>query len=183
MFGATITTHYKNDAQPWEGITVIFKRNVLALALASVGFCATSATYAATPQPGPANSPQATSQDVPPAQDTTAPDAKTRAEKAKAKQLQTVQVSGFASSIENSTALKRNASSIVEAVSAEQIGKLPGVSIADTLGRLPGLAVQTVSGRPQVLTIHGLGPDFSTALINGGQQVSTSNNRDVQFDQ
>lgn len=183
MFGATITTHYKNDAQPWEGITVIFKRNVLALALASVGFCATSATYAATPQPGPANSPQATSQDVPPAQDTTTPDAKTRAEKAKAKQLQTVQVSGFASSIENSTALKRNASSIVEAVSAEQIGKLPGVSIADTLGRLPGLAVQTVSGRPQVLTIHGLGPDFSTALVNGGQQVSTSNNRDVQFDQ
>ena len=34
-----------------------------------------------------------------------------------------------------------------------------------------------------MLTIHGLGPDFSTALINGGQQVSTSNNRDVEFDQ
>ncbi|HWU75805.1 MAG TPA: TonB-dependent receptor [Rhodanobacter sp.] len=97
--------------------------------------------------------------------------------------MQTVEVNGFASSIENSTAVKRNASSIVEAVSSEQIGKLPGISIADSLGRLPGLAVQTVSGRPQVLTIHGLGPDFSTALVNGGQQVSTSNNRDVQFDQ
>ncbi|HLI18825.1 MAG TPA: TonB-dependent receptor plug domain-containing protein, partial [Rhodanobacteraceae bacterium] len=98
-------------------------------------------------------------------------------------QLQTVQVNGFISSIENSTALKRDANTIVEAVSAEQIGKLPGVSIADALGRLPGLAVQTVDGRPQVLSIHGLGPDFSTALVNGGQQVSTSNNRDVQFDQ
>ena len=31
--------------------------------------------------------------------------------------------------------------------------------------------------------IHGLGPDFSTALVNGREQVSTSNNRDVQFDQ
>ncbi len=163
---------------------MIFKRNVLALALASVGFCATSAAYAAAPQSDQATNPQTTDQDAPATQDaSTQADAKSRAAKAKAKELQTVQVSGFVSSIENSTALKRNASSIVEAVSAEQIGKLPGVSIADTLGRLPGLAVQTVSGRPQVLTIHGLGPDFSTALVNGGQQVSTSNNRDVQFDQ
>ena len=180
--------HYKMTRKPWEGITVIFKRNVLALALASVGFCATSASYAAAPQSDQANSPQTTDQDVPPAQDATntddtAADAKTRAEKARAKQLQAVQVNGFASSIENATAIKKNSDAIVEAVSSEQIGKLPGVSIADALGRLPGLAVQTVSGRPQVLTIHGLGPDFSTALVNGGQQVSTSNNRDVQFDQ
>ena len=62
--------------------------------------------------------------------------------------MQAVQVNGFVSSIENSTALKRNADSIVEAVSAEQVGKLPGTSIADTLGRLPGLAVQTLNGRP-----------------------------------
>ncbi|OYV23834.1 MAG: hypothetical protein B7W97_02035, partial [Mycobacterium sp. 20-66-4] len=108
---------------------------------------------------------------------------KAEAKRGATKQLQAVEVHGFVSSLENSTAVKRNANSIVEAVSAEQIGKLPGVSIADTLGRLPGLAVQEVSGRPQVLTIHGLGPDFSTALVNGGQQVSTSNNRDVQFDQ
>jgi len=177
-------SYYKNDAQPWEGITVIFKRNVLALALASVGFYATSAAYAAMPQSDQTTSPQATDQNAPATSDASKQaDAKTRAAKAKSKELQAVQVNGFVSSIENSTALKRNASTIVEAVSAEQVGKLPGVSIADTLGRLPGLAVQTVDGRPQVLTIHGLGPDFSTALINGGQQVSTSNNRDVQFDQ
>ncbi|MEO7068831.1 MAG: TonB-dependent receptor [Rhodanobacter sp.] len=167
---------------------MILKRNVLALALASVGFCASSAAYATAPQSTSINGVQTSGQDVPAAQnssgteDTTA-DTKARAEKAKAKKLQAVEVNGFISSIENSTTLKRNASTIVEAVSAEQVGKLPGVSIADTLGRLPGLAVQTVSGRPQVLTIHGLGPDFSTALVNGAQQVSTSNNRDVQFDQ
>jgi iron complex outermembrane receptor protein len=164
---------------------VILKRNVLALALASVGFCATSTAYAAAPRSGQTTSPQTTDQDASPAQDAAdnTPDAKTRAEKANAKKLQAVQVNGFASSIENATAIKKNSDAIVEAVSSEQIGKLPGVSIADALGRLPGLAVQTVSGRPQVLTIHGLGPDFSTALVNGGQQVSTSNNRDVQFDQ
>ena len=165
---------------------MILKHNMLALALASVGFCAFFNAYAAAPLAAPATSPQDTStpQDATPADAATSTDKRNRkSAKQNAKQLQAVEVNGFVSSIENSTALKRNADSIVEAVSAEQIGKLPGVSIADTLGRLPGLAVQTVSGRPQVLTIHGLGPDFSTALINGGQQVSTSNNRDVQFDQ
>jgi len=172
---------------------VILKHNVLAMALASVGFCAFVPAHAATPLASRATAAQDSQPQDNQAQDTqdaTATDDtrkddkdRRRSSKQNAKQLQTVEVSGFVSSIENSTALKRNASSIVEAVSAEQIGKLPGVSIADTLGRLPGLAVQTVSGRPQVLTIHGLGPDFSTALINGGQQVSTSNNRDVQFDQ
>jgi iron complex outermembrane receptor protein len=165
------------------------KRNVLALAIsAGIGLvaCANIAVAAGIPQD---QGVQDQSQASPTS--TQGPDAgkKSKSKAAKAKshpqiqQMGTVQVNGFISSIENSTALKRNANTIVEAVSAEQIGKLPGVSIADALGRLPGLAVQTVDGRPQVLSIHGLGPDFSTALINGGQQVSTSNNRDVQFDQ
>lgn len=160
---------------------MVLKHNVLAMAIASVclGVCATA--YAGT---APSASQQQDTQDQaqPSSTDNNSKDANTDG-KRKTKKLEAVEVNGFVSSIENSTALKRNANTIVEAVSAEQVGKLPGVSIADTLGRLPGLAVQTISGRPQVLTIHGLGPDFSTALVNGGQQVSTSNNRDVEFDQ
>ncbi len=167
---------------------MILKQNVLALALASVGLCAFSNAYAAAPLARPAIAQQDTSttQNATPAETDTATSQEKRDRKAakkNAKELKAVEVNGFVSSIENSTALKKNASTIVEAISAEQVGKLPGISIADALGRLPGLAVQTVDGRPQVLTIHGLGPDFSTALVNGGQQVSTSNNRDVQFDQ
>ena len=157
-----------------------FERNILAMAIASACFgmvgVANAGTAAAIAAPA---SPQSAQDQTPPAKDKTDADKKRH----KVNTLQAVQVTGFLSSIENSTAIKRNSNSIVEAVSAEQIGKLPGISIADALGRLPGLAVQTVNGRPQVITIHGLGPDFSTALVNGGQQVSTSNNRDVQFDQ
>ncbi len=162
-----------------------FERNILAMAIASACFgmvgVAQAGTAAATAATGAAQSAQ--DQTTPAKQP--APKGKTAADKKRPQvnTLPAVQVTGFLSSIENSTAIKRNANGIVEAVSAEQIGKLPGISIADALGRLPGLSVQTVSGRPQVITIHGLGPDFSTALINGGQQVSTSNNRDVQFDQ
>ncbi len=161
---------------------MVLKHNVLAMAIASVclGMCATA--YGAT---APSSGQQQGTQEQAPAASTDKADqnSKDADGKRKSQKLQAVEVNGFISSIENSTALKKNADSIVEAVSAEQVGKLPGTSIADTLGRLPGLAVQTLNGRPQVLTIHGLGPDFSTALINGGQQVSTSNNRDVQFDQ
>jgi len=163
---------------------MVLKHNVLAMAVASVclGMCAV-ATAGTAPLAGQQQDTQTQSQS---SSNTTADkNAKTdkNAARPEIKKMAAVEVSGFVSSIENSTALKRNASTIVEAVSAEQVGKLPGVSIADTLGRLPGLAVQTVDGRPQVLTIPGLGPDFSTALINGGQQVSTNNNRDVAFDQ
>ena len=161
------------------------ERNLLAVAIATAcfGLCSTAAaaTAATTAQGVAPAQDQAQSQSADQADDNGKANQKNRP--GKTKTLQAVEVSGFVSSIENSTALKRNANGIVEAVSAEQVGKLPGVSIADSLGRLPGLAVQTVSGRPQVLTIHGLGPDLSTALVNGGQQVSTSNNRDVQFDQ
>lgn len=92
-------------------------------------------------------------------------------------------VQGFRQSIENSAAVKRNSTSIVEAVTAEDIGKLPDVSIAESLARLPGLATQRLDGRANVVTIRGLGPDFSTALLNGREQVSVNDNRGVEFDQ
>jgi iron complex outermembrane recepter protein len=163
---------------------VILKRNLLVMAMASSGLCMAFSAQAATDNIGmqvSAGTSSKTDTDNQRLDDSKK--AKNKQQELDAKKLRQVQVNGFISSIENSTALKRNASTIVEAVSSEQVGKLPGVSIADSLGRLPGLAVQTVDGRPQVLSIHGLGPDFSTALVNGGQQVSTSNNRDVQFDQ
>ncbi len=160
---------------------MLMKHKLLAMAIASACLGASAAASAATV---PTTQPQDTQAAAKSDTATTKADASgKKGKRTEAKQMQAVQVNGFISSIENSTALKRNASTIVEAVSAEQVGKLPGVSIADALGRLPGLAVQTVDGRPQVLSIHGLGPDFSTALVNGGQQVSTNNNRDVAFDQ
>ncbi len=91
--------------------------------------------------------------------------------------------SGIRQSIEDALDLKRNAGGIVEAITAEDIGKLPDVSIADSLARLPGVTAQRVRGRAQRVSIRGLGPDFSLALLNGREIVSASNNRGVEFDQ
>ncbi|GAB6197397.1 TonB-dependent receptor [Lysobacter xanthus] len=100
-----------------------------------------------------------------------------------AKQLDSVVVKGIRRGIERSIDVKKNATSIVEAVSAEDIGKLPDVSIAESIARLPGLAAQRVAGRAQVISVRGLGPDFSTTLLNGREMVSTGDNRSVEFDQ
>jgi iron complex outermembrane receptor protein len=92
-------------------------------------------------------------------------------------------VTGFSASLRSSTEAKRNSDAIIEAVTAEDIGKLPDVSITDALSRLPGLSTQRLFGRGQVLSIRGLAPDFSTALLNGREQVSAGDNRGVEFDQ
>lgn len=94
-----------------------------------------------------------------------------------------VTVTGFRASLENTIALKKESNQIVEAVSAEDIGKLPDQSIAEAIARLPGLAAQRLNGRAQDISIRGLAPDFSTTLLNGREQVSTSNNRSAQYDQ
>lgn len=92
-------------------------------------------------------------------------------------------VTGYRESLETAVNLKRSAPVIAEAFSAEDIGKLPDVSIAETLGRLPGLAVQRINGRAQSLSIRGLGPDYSTSLLNGRELVSSGDNRAVEYDQ
>ena len=89
----------------------------------------------------------------------------------------------YRQSLLNSMQTKRDNSSIVEAVTAEDLGKLPDVSIAESLARLPGLTVQRLNGRGQVVNIRGTSPDFSTGLLNGREQVSVGDNRGVEFDQ
>ena len=96
---------------------------------------------------------------------------------------QQVTVTGIRRGIESAISVKKNADNIVEAVSAEDIGKLPDASIAESIARLPGLSAQRVAGRAQVISVRGLSPDFATTLLNGRELVSTGDNRSVEFDQ
>jgi iron complex outermembrane recepter protein len=92
-------------------------------------------------------------------------------------------VTGIRGSLQAAAKLKRATPTIVESISAEDIGKLPDVSIADSLARLPGVTAQRLEGRDQRLSIRGLGPDFSTTLLNGREQVTVGDNRGVEYDQ
>lgn len=97
--------------------------------------------------------------------------------------IEVIEVRGIRKSLEASQSIKMNSSSVVEAISAEDIGKLPDVSIAESLGRLPGVTAQRLNGRAQNISIRGMSGDFSTAQFNGREVVSTGDNRGVEFDQ
>lgn len=97
---------------------------------------------------------------------------------------QSVVITGIRRSIETSIATKRASDSIVEAISAEDIGKLPDASIAESLARLPGLTGQRgADGRVNVISIRGLSPAFSGVLLNGREIVSSNDGRAVEYDQ
>jgi iron complex outermembrane receptor protein len=101
----------------------------------------------------------------------------------KAPEEGTIVVTGIRRGLQDSIQIKRNEASVVEAVSAEEIGKLPDVSIAESIARLPGIAAQRVAGRAEIISIRGFSPDFTTVLLNGRQQASSGFNRAVEFDQ
>ncbi len=89
---------------------------------------------------------------------------------------------GFSGSLAAAADAKSKSQNIVEVIMSEDIGKLPDISIADSLTRLTGLTTQRVNGRSQGISIRGLTGDFSTTLLNGREQVSSSLNRSVEFD-
>jgi iron complex outermembrane receptor protein len=96
-----------------------------------------------------------------------------------------VVVTGIRASIENAIATKRNSDGIVEALSAEDIGKLPDTTVAESVSRLPGVTAQRnkSTGRAQSVSVRGMSPDFNGALLNGREQASTGDSRGVEFDQ
>jgi iron complex outermembrane recepter protein len=93
-----------------------------------------------------------------------------------------VVTAGYRKSLIDSISTKRDATSVVEAISAEDIGKLPDSSIAESLSRLPGLAAQRLDGRASRVSIRGFGENESATTFNGREQVSIGDNRGVEFD-
>ena len=152
------------------------KRNMLFMALASATLMVSAGAYAQAAE-------EAT--DAAPTTETAAQrEAKRKAAaEEKAAQMDVVEVTGIRRGIESAISLKQESTSIIEAISAEDIGKLPDSSIAESIARLPGLAAQRVAGRATTISIRGLAGDFSTTLLNGREQVSSGDNRSVEFDQ
>ena len=94
-----------------------------------------------------------------------------------------VTITGIRRGIESAISVKKNADQIVEAISAEDLGKLPDTSIAESIARLPGVAAQRTAGRASQISIRGTPPDFATTLLNGREQASTGDSRSAEFDQ
>lgn len=97
--------------------------------------------------------------------------------------VEEVVVTGFAQSIATAIAVKRNADTVIEAISAEDIGGLPDKSIADSLSRLPGITVTRKGGQAGTIQIRGMGEGYVFSTMNGREQVSPSGARAMEYSQ
>lgn len=97
--------------------------------------------------------------------------------------VEVIQVRGFKRSLIKSLNTKRFSDTVVDAISADDIGGLPDVSIADALSRIPGVTSIRIDGQSGELNIRGLSGNYVFSTFNGREMVSASGGRTVQFDQ
>ena len=74
-------------------------------------------------------------------------------------------VTGIRGAQQRAVNLKRDAASVTDSISAEDIGKLPDVTISDSLQRIPGVQIRRDAGEGAAINIRGL-PQVTT-LLNG----------------
>jgi phosphoribosylformimino-5-aminoimidazole carboxamide ribotide isomerase len=92
-------------------------------------------------------------------------------------------VTGFRGSVANAISEKRDLPFIADVVSADDIAGLPDTSIAESLARLPGVTSQRTGGQASAINIRGLSQDLVSASLNGREQVATSGDRVIEFNQ
>jgi len=83
-------------------------------------------------------------------------------------------ITGVRASLERSIAIKRDANGIVDAISAEDIGKFPNTNLAESLQRITGVSIDRVNGEGSTVTVRGFGAQYNLVTLNG-RQLATSN--------
>ena len=94
-------------------------------------------------------------------------------------------VTGLRGSLQRNLDVKRAAVGVVDAISAEDIGKFPDSNVAASLQRLPGVSIQRNGARGEAtgITVRGFGGDFNTTLYDG-RRISAANadgSRQIDF--
>lgn len=81
-------------------------------------------------------------------------------------------VTGIRASLRDAIATKRKADSIVDVISAEDVGRFPDANVADSLARLPGITVDRQFGEGEQLSIAGVEPALNRLTIDGHSVAS-----------
>ena len=108
----------------------------------------------------------------------TAPAGEQAEQKADASQPAQVVVTGYRYAIEKSLDQKRNANSIVEVITAEDVGKFPDKNVADALQRVPGVIVTRSGGEGKNVSVRGLSSELTLTQLNGNYVATAESNGD-----
>lgn len=88
-------------------------------------------------------------------------------EAAAEQEVETIEVRGIRASNKANINLKRFSDSVVDAITAEDIGKFPDKNVAESLSRITGVAVSREFGEGEKISIRGAGPALNRTLLNG----------------
>jgi TonB-dependent receptor len=81
-------------------------------------------------------------------------------------EMEALEVTAFSSQA-RALDLRRNATEISDALSADNVGLFPDQNVAEALQRVPGLSVQRDQGEGRAVVIRGIDPSFNSTTING----------------
>ena len=96
--------------------------------------------------------------------------------------VEEILVIGIAGSLKRSMDVKRDSIGVVDAISAEDIGKFPDTNLAESLQRITGVSIDRSGGEGQLITVRGFGPEFNSVLMNGRQLATENRSRAFSFD-
>jgi TonB-dependent receptor len=91
---------------------------------------------------------------------------------------ETIVVTGLRRSLQSAQSIKRNSAQIVDAIVAEDIGKLPDITVSDTAARIPGIQVERTGGEASRVLLRGLDRSYYTTTYNG-REIFTAETRSV----
>lgn len=92
-------------------------------------------------------------------------------------------VTGIRQTIQNSIETKRNETAIVDALSADDIGEIPALSVGEAIQTITGATTHREKGDASEIALRGLGPFLSNATFNGRDATNGSGDRSVNFNQ
>jgi TonB-dependent receptor len=91
-------------------------------------------------------------------------------------------VTGYRESLRGARDIKKNSKGIVDAILAEDIGKMPDENVAEALSRIPGLAITRDNGEGSQVSIRGIAPNLNRVAINGKTMTSSGDDQAVGFE-
>lgn len=91
-------------------------------------------------------------------------------------EMEVISVTGIRGSLVKSMDIKRNSNGVVDAITAEDMGKFPDTNLAESLQRITGVSIDRDNGEGSKVTVRGFGPDYNLVTLNGRQMPSANIN-------
>jgi TonB-dependent receptor len=95
--------------------------------------------------------------------------------------IEEIVITGIRGSLNRAMDIKRTSKGVVDAISAEDIGKFPDANLAESLQRITGVSIDRQRGEGSQVTVRGFGPEYNLVTING-RQMPTHNGVNRSFD-